>query len=246
MDEGGKPNPDEGARGRRPMARRLVVAVMIGLALMALWQMATWPRVGALMRHDPETTAFIDRHRARTGAAPDWRVVPYEGIARSLKRAVVASEDMGFFDHRGFALDEIEAALRDTLEDGKPLRGASTITQQLAKNLYLSPSRHPWRKAKEAVITVQLERALDKRRILELYLNVAQFGPGIFGAEAAAQRYFGRPAAQLDSQQAAALAAGLPNPDRWHPGATSERYQRRVRRIAARVRQAAWLDRVIP
>jgi monofunctional biosynthetic peptidoglycan transglycosylase len=124
-------------------------------------------------------------------------------------------------------------------------RGASTITQQLAKNLWLSRSRSPWRKAKEAALTWQLERGLDKRRILELYLNVAEFGPGVYGAGAAAQRYFGKPAAELGPDEAAQLAAALPNPAAWHPGASSAAYRRRVATIRERTARAAFLSRWI-
>src|SRR5438034_9445974 len=109
-------------------------------------------------------------------------------------------------------------AMTEALEERKLPRGASTITQQLAKNLWLSPSRSPLRKVKEGVLTWQLERALSKRRIFELYLNVAQFGPGVYGAEAAARRYFRKPAAELTADEAADLAAGLPRPRAWHPG----------------------------
>ena len=124
-------------------------------------------------------------------------------------------------------------------------RGASTITQQVAKNLWLSPSYNPLRKLKEALLTRQLERALSKRRILEIYLNVAEFGPGVYGAEAAAQRYFGVAAAGLDEPQAAQLAAGLPRPSSWHPGSSSRAYANRTRRILGRMARAQWLWKAI-
>ena len=127
------------------------------------------------------------------------------------------AEDINFFTHHGFDLGEIGKVVDAAMADGELQRGASTLTQQLAKNLWLSPSRNPLRKVKEAILTWQLERTLPKRRILELYLNVAEFGPGIFGAEAAARRYFGKPAAALDAAESAQLAASLPNPRRWHP-----------------------------
>lgn len=245
-DAAERPDHEVVGRPKASWRRRTLLAVALALVAFAGYQLATWPDIAALADRDPETTAFIARHRARTGTAPAWRPVPYAQISRPLKRAVVAAEDIGFFDHGGFAVAEIEAALRATFEHGKPLRGASTLSQQLVKNLYLSPSRNPWRKVKEALLTFQLERRLSKQRILDLYLDVAQFGPGIFGAEAAARHYFGTSAANLDSRQAAALAAGLPNPDNWHPGSTAKRYRRQVERIAARVSQAAWLDKVIP
>ena len=124
-------------------------------------------------------------------------------------------------------------------------RGASTLTQQLAKNLWLSPSRNPLRKREEVVLTRQLEKHLDKRRILELYLNVVEFGPGVFGAEAAARHYFGKSARDLTEHEAAQLAGGLSRPSRWHPGSTSQAYARHVERIEGRMQKAEFLRRVV-
>jgi monofunctional glycosyltransferase len=206
--------------------------------------------VAALARDNPRTTAFIERHVARERRAGrsdrvEWGWVPYAAISPHLKRAVLVAEDIEFFDHRGFAPTEVRSALRDAWEERELPRGASTITQQVAKNLWLSPSRNPARKLKEALLTRQLERALPKRRILELYLDVAEFGPGVFGAEAAARRYFGKPAAALDEAEAARLAAGLSRPSRWHPGVRSRGYEGRVASIRRRMDRAAWLWRVI-
>jgi monofunctional biosynthetic peptidoglycan transglycosylase len=170
-----------------------------------------------------------------------WTWTPYSAISPALKRAVLVAEDIGFFSHRGFALDEIHSALEDALRDRELPRGASTLTQQLAKNLWLSPSRNPLRKAREAVLTWQLERALSKRRILELYLNVAELGPGVYGVGAASQRYFGKAAADLDEHEAAQLAAALPNPAAWHPGVGSAAYLRHVAAIERRMARAAFL-----
>jgi monofunctional biosynthetic peptidoglycan transglycosylase len=127
----------------------------------------------------------------------------------------------------------------------RPPRGASTLTQQLAKNLWLSPSRNPWRKAKEALLTWQLERRLAKRRILELYLNVVEFGPGVYGAEAAARHYFDKSAAELSEVEAAQLAAALPRPRAWRPGSDSAVYRRRVASVERRMVKAVWLWREI-
>ena len=160
------------------------------------------------------------------------------------KKAVVAAEDMSFFSHHGFDTHELRIAAREAFQ-GKRVRGASTITQQLAKNLWLSPSRSPLRKAREIVLTWQLERHLTKQRILELYLNVAQFGPGVFGVEAAAHAYFDGPAVALDRNQAAQLAAGLSRPSTWHPGVESRGYARTVSRVRERVAKCGWLDRLL-
>jgi monofunctional glycosyltransferase len=210
----------------------------------------TWPRVDVLATRPPRTTAFMERYRAEQRAAGrdgrvQWTWVPYAAISDHVKRAVVVAEDIKFFAHGGVDLDEVEDALERAVERKTLPRGASTITQQLAKNLWLTPSRSPLRKAREAILAWQLERTLTKRRILELYLNVAEFGPGIYGVEATARRYFGKTAAELGPLEAAQLAASLPNPRAWHPGATSRSYQAQVARILRRMERAAWLDRLL-
>ncbi|HEY2992007.1 MAG TPA: biosynthetic peptidoglycan transglycosylase, partial [Methylomirabilota bacterium] len=124
-------------------------------------------------------------------------------------------------------------------------RGASTISQQLVKNLWLSPSRDPLRKTREAILTWQLERTLGKRRILELYLNVVEFGPGVWGVESASRRYFGKPAADLGDDEAALLAAALPSPAAWHPGSSSAAYRRHVEAVRRRMDKAQFLRRLI-
>ena len=220
---------------------------ILPLALIGGWivfELATWPDVAALASRNPASSAFIDRDRER-GVEPEWRWVPYSAISAQLKRAALVAEDIEFFSHDGFSRTEIDIAMRKALEDRELPRGASTITQQVAKNLWLSPSRNPLRKAKEALLTKQLEKELPKRRILEIYLNIAEFGPGVYGAEAAARRYFGVPAAALDSHQAASLVAGLSRPATWHPGVSTRGYQRRVASIQARMAKASWLAREV-
>jgi len=191
----------------------------------------------------------MDAHRAaRRDSGEDdrvaWEWVPWDRISVHLKRAAISAEDMEFFSHHGFSTSEMEAALREALEGGR-VRGASTITQQLAKNLWLTPSRNPWRKLKEALLTRSLERHLSKRRILELYLNVVEFGPGIYGAEAAARHYFGEPAAALTEHQAAELAAALPRPSTWHPGVTTGGYLGYVATVEERMARATFLWRAL-
>jgi monofunctional biosynthetic peptidoglycan transglycosylase len=235
------------------IARRVVgvLAVTVAIGTVILMYVAvTWPDVRALARENPTTTAFIERYRARQRAAGrstavEWRWATTTEISAHLKRAVVAAEDLEFFSHDGFSTSEIRAALRDAWNDREAPRGASTITQQLAKNLWLSPSRNPLRKLKEAVLTRQLERHLSKRRILEIYLNVVEFGPGVYGAAAAAQRYFGKPAANLEEHEAAQLAAGLPRPASWHPGVESSYYRDYVEEIERRMAIADFLWRHI-
>jgi monofunctional biosynthetic peptidoglycan transglycosylase len=143
----------------------------------------------------------------------EW--VPYEKISVHLKRAVIAAEDDGFIEHDGFDWEGIQRALEKNERKGRAVAGGSTITQQLAKNLFLSPSRSYLRKAQEAVITVMIEAVWSKRRILEVYLNVVEWGNGIFGCEAAARRYYGIPASRVGPDQAARLAVMLPNPRRY-------------------------------
>jgi monofunctional biosynthetic peptidoglycan transglycosylase len=209
-----------------------------------------WPRVGELATRAPRTTAFIERYRAAERAAGRegrvaWSWVRYDAISPDVKRAVLVAEDINFFSHRGFEMDEARRAVSRALEEGELPRGASTITQQLAKNLWLSPSRNPVRKLREAILTWQLERALGKRRILELYLNVVELGPGVYGVEAAARRYFAKAAAALGPAEAAQLAASLPRPARWHPGSRSAAYQAQVERILQRMDRAEFLRRQI-
>lgn len=227
-----------------------VVAVALAMLTCGTYEFITWPDVGELRDHNPETTAFIAGYRerqARLGRPVylEWYWVPYDSISPHLKRAVVAAEDLEFFSHHGFSYTEIKEAVRDAIARERELRGASTITQQLAKNLWLSRSRNPLRKVKEAILTYQLERQLTKKRILGLYLNVVEFGPGIYGAEAAARNYFAKCAAELSEDEAAQLAAALPRPSRWHPGSESDSYWDYVAEIRQRMDRAAFLWRRI-
>jgi monofunctional biosynthetic peptidoglycan transglycosylase len=233
-------------RRRRPRLRTLLLLPCLVLLALIAWEASTWPDVAGLAHRDPSTTAFIERYRARQRAAGrDDRVqrvwAAYPDIAPSLKRAVLVAEDINFFSHRGFETGEIKRAVTKALDEGEIPRGASTITQQLAKNLWLSPSRNPLRKLEEAIQTWRLERTLSKRRILELYLNVVELGPGIYGAEAASRHYFGKPAAALGDDEAAELAASLPSPATWHPGSTRAGYRRHVETVRRRMARATFL-----
>ncbi|UCD24745.1 MAG: monofunctional biosynthetic peptidoglycan transglycosylase [Gemmatimonadota bacterium] len=208
----------------------------------------SWPDVAALARENPSTTAFITRYESGASSNPElpklqWHWVDYSDISIHVKRAVVVAEDIEFFTHTGFSTSEIRAAIQEALEEGGGLRGASTITQQLAKNLWLSPLRSPLRKFKEAILTGQLEKSLDKHRILEIYLNVVEFGPGVYGIGAAADHFFGKPASDLTEHQAALLAASLPRPSSWHPGVDDPYYRRYVEDILGRMERAEFLWR---
>jgi monofunctional biosynthetic peptidoglycan transglycosylase len=239
-------------RRRRGRSRWVLVlgALVLGLTGWVTWEAWHWPDVAVLARRNPGTTAFIDRYRAherQAGREPRvaWTWVPYAVISPNLKRAVLVAEDITFFSHRGFDPAEMRNAMDRAIEEHAPPRGASTITQQLAKNLWLSPSRNPVRKLEEGILTWQLERRLGKRRILELYLNVVEFGPGVYGAEAASRRYFGKPASELTEDEAAQLAASLPSPSVWHPGVTTRAYHRYVASIRHRMDRAEFLGRLI-
>jgi monofunctional biosynthetic peptidoglycan transglycosylase len=219
---------------------------LLALVLSAFGFWISLPDVRPLAGDNPTTTAFIARARAAAGGGQvDWHWVPYDQISPSLKRAVLVAEDISFFTHGGFSFPEIKDAVDQSLKEGVRLRGASTITQQLAKNLWLSPKRSLIRKLREAAITIELEHYLGKRRILELYLNVVQFGPGVFGADAAAERYFGKTALELTDHEAAELAAGLSRPSIWNPESTSASYRERVQLVEDRMAKAEFLWRQI-
>jgi monofunctional biosynthetic peptidoglycan transglycosylase len=195
------------------------VAWLAGAAAAALVGVHLWYAAHILWWRDHPVgeTSFMayrmDELRARNPKAQiRYTWVPYDRISGNLKRAMVAAEDAKFADHEGFDWDGIQNALEKNQRKGRVVAGGSTITQQLAKNLFLTPARSYVRKAEEAVITVMLEAMLGKRRILEIYLNVVEWGSGVFGAEAAARQYFGVSAAQLSAEQAARLAAMAPNP----------------------------------
>ena len=236
------------------MLRRLAwiaLALVAAAAFFAVYEVATWPDVAALARADPKSTAFIDRSRERERAAGRsgavaWTPVPLARVSPALRKAVVVGEDIDFFSHHGFALAEMKKAVAQAWAERELPRGASTITQQLAKNLWLSPSRNPWRKVKEALLTWDLERHLGKRRILELYLNVVELGPGVYGAEAASRHWFGKGAAALTAREAAQLAASLPKPSSWHPGSPGKAYQRRVEIVLGRMEKAGgWVGPLV-
>lgn len=227
--------PGRGARGAGGLL--LLAAVVAGTR-----QWSRLPDVSELAVGVPEQVASIERERAARGAGVAWRWIPLHEISPHLVRAVLVAEDINFFSHRGFSWSELRTAWREA-RAGARLRGASTITQQLAKIVYLSPERTVWRKLREAVLTVELERQLGKGRILELYLNLIDFGPGVFGAEAAARRYFQKPALFLTEDESARLAAGLSRPSQWNPAVTSPEYDDRVALILRRMTSAEFLWR---
>jgi monofunctional biosynthetic peptidoglycan transglycosylase len=223
----------------RKFLRWLSVVCAIGFLYVAYIYL-TLPDVRRLATENPQTTAFMElrkREAAESGKAFSIRKqwVPYSQISNNLRRAVLVAEDAAFFDHDGIDLKELRASLEANWEEGRFTRGASTITQQLAKNLYLSPSRNPVRKLKELLITRRLEAALTKRRILEIYLNVIEWGDGVFGAEAAARTYFGKQSSALTPDEAALLAGAIINPREHNPARPTVRLIRRQEIIARRM-----------
>lgn len=204
----------------RPAPKWLSRGLLGLFALLVLWQ--SWYLIWVVWWKffDPDMTAFMSQRleelqEQRPDAELRHEWVPYERISRQLKRAVVAAEDDKFIDHEGFDWEGMQKALEKNRRKGKVVAGGSTISQQLAKNLFLSAAKTPWRKAQEAIITVWLELLWDKRRILEVYLNSVEWGQGVFGAEAAARRYYKTNASSLSAEQSARLAVMLPAPRRY-------------------------------
>jgi monofunctional biosynthetic peptidoglycan transglycosylase len=216
-------------------------AAVLGVGFVsAAYVYLTLPDVRQLRAGNPSSTAFMEL-RARQAHAKgvpvtrDWRWVPYSRISANLKKAVITTEDGAFWQHEGIDYDELRNAVETNWERGEFARGASTITQQLAKNLYLSPSKNPIRKVKELLITRRLEVELSKQRILEIYLNSIEWGNGVWGAEAAARRYFRKSAAELSASESALLAGAIANPHIMDPGHPSARLRRRQLMIMRRM-----------
>ena len=219
--------------------RAFVVLLAAGFACGAYIYL-TLPDVRVLRTHNPQTTAFMElrARQAEDKGEPVRKIqrwAPYPRISQNLKRAVLVAEDSAFWQHEGIDFQQLRESMEVNLERMEFARGASTITQQLAKNLYLSPSKNPMRKIKEMLIARRLEAELSKQRILELYLNVIEWGNGIWGAEAAARSYFGKSAADLTASEAALLAASIPNTRILDPGHPSARLRRRQEMVLRRM-----------
>jgi monofunctional biosynthetic peptidoglycan transglycosylase len=225
------------------LKKLLVHGLLALLLVVVLYQLWIFLHICWWIDHNPSSTAFMDERLAilrqenpAAGLRHKW--VEYKQISTHLKRAVIAAEDARFMEHRGFDWDGIQQAYEKNIKKGRIVAGGSTISQQLAKNLFLSSRRTPWRKLQEGIITVMLERMMSKRRILEIYLNVIEWGNGVFGAEAASRRYYGVSARQLSPYQAARLAAMIPNPRYYDKHGTTRYLARRTATIQARMHQA--------
>jgi monofunctional biosynthetic peptidoglycan transglycosylase len=217
-------------------------ALLIFLGMFLAWQVWLFAHVLWWIDHNPASSAFmqagltrIQEKKPEAELHHQW--VPYDKISIHLKRAIVAAEDSKFLDHEGFDIEGIQKAMEKNIKKGKLVAGGSTISQQLAKNLFLSSKKSLVRKGEEALITMMIESTWSKRRILEVYLNIIEWGDGIYGAEAASRRYYKKSAASLTPGQAAALAAMVPNPRWYEDHRASTKFARRVGIISTRMYQ---------
>jgi monofunctional biosynthetic peptidoglycan transglycosylase len=224
------------------VVKRVLLFLLLALLAWIAWEVITFPDVAALKDNPPKTTAFMEQRRAKLRAEGkndqlEWTWVSYGRISPNLRRAVLVAEDDAFYEHGGVDVEAMKEAFERNWKRGKVTHGGSTITQQLAKNLYLSPSRNPIRKIREYFIARALEKHLTKKRILEIYLNVVEMGERVYGAEAAARHYFKHSASSLAPAEAALLAGCLPNPRLMTPGAPNKRLRYRQRMILSRMRR---------
>ncbi len=220
-------------------------AIVVGVSLLFFLQYLSLPNnsLQSLRKNNPKRTAMMDQREVEAassdkqfGIQQQW--VPISRISKNLINAVIVSEDGMFYEHDGVDWFELEESIIKNLEKGKAVRGGSTISQQLSKNLYLSTSKDPVRKLNELIITLRMERTLSKRRILEIYLNVIEWGNGVFGAEAASKYFFEKSASQLTREEAAQMAAVIPSPRKFQPNVMSRYVSRRssiiLNRMSAR------------
>lgn len=215
---------------------KLFISIIVLAIALYIGQYLVYPDVSKLKKENPKKTSFME-YRQR-----DWKEkgkkikirqiwVPLSQISPYLVKAVLIAEDDKFWHHEGFDFNAIEKAFEKNIKAGRFKVGGSTISQQLAKNLYLTPSKNPVRKLKEAILTWRIEKNLSKRRILELYLNIAEWGEGIFGIEAASRHYFGKSSSSLTPEEAGRLASVLPNPRKYNPAGASKYVENRSRII---------------
>ena len=229
------------------MKRLLAIGLLIFLTvgLYAAYVVVTMPDVEALKMKNPTMTAMIEQRAMEKNTTPKpirtW--ISYKNISPHLRNAVLIAEDSAFFQHSGYDLEQIKESAKRNWREKRFARGASTITQQLAKNLYLSTSKNPLRKIQEFVIAQEMEKELSKQRIFEIYLNVIEWGDAIYGIEPAAQRYFGKSASNLLPEEAAILAAMIPNPRRYTPSRNRRYLERRKGEILSRLSRYSYLQK---
>jgi monofunctional biosynthetic peptidoglycan transglycosylase len=224
---------------------RIIALILIAGAVYLAWIFLTVPDVASLAHTNPKTTALMEQRASEKNlkVQPLRTWVPYKKISIHLRNAVLVSEDSAFFQHSGFDWTQIKESAKRDWEEKRLVRGASTITQQLAKNLYLSTSRNPLRKVQEVFIARELEQHLSKERILEIYLNVIEWGDGIYGIDAASNRYFGKSPVDLHPEEAAVLAAMIPNPRRYTPRLNGAYLEKRKGEILDHMVQWHYLER---
>ena len=228
------------------MFKRILLGALVIVASWLAYEWMTWPDIARLATDAPRTTSFMEirREALRRDGKNDtllYTWVSYGSISPSLRRAVLVAEDDQFYEHDGVDMKAMQEAIRKDWAKKKISNGGSTITQQLAKNLYLSSSRNPFRKLKEYLLARSLEKHLTKKRILELYLNVVEMGERVYGAEAASRHYFNKAAADLSPRESALLAGSLPNPRIMNPAGPNKRLRARQRMILSRMRRWGYL-----
>ncbi len=234
---------------KRPVRYILYSALLVILSIFMLYIyiVLTLPDVRGLARHNPKSWAMLEMRKARTLAAgKKWRKrqywVRFADIPALLKKAVRITEDASFYQHRGIDTEEIINSFKKNWQSGRPVRGGSTITQQLAKNLYLSTEKSYWRKIKEYFIARELEKHLSKKRIFHIYLNIIELGPGIFGVEAAARYYFGRSVSSLSLEQIIRVTAVIPKPLKVRPDSKNRWLLWKCRWIVTKLRQYGYIS----
>lgn len=223
-------------KARRRKTLRWTFLIILAVLVLGISYSLIFPNISRLKKEAPQTTAFMKyrqemSRKAGKNLAIAYTWMPLDKISPYLVQAVVVSEDDKFWSHKGLDFKAIKTALEKDIRNKTWRYGGSTITQQLAKNLFLSPSKNPIRKLREVILTWRLESGLSKKRILELYLNVVEWGTGIFGAEAASRRYYGKPALALSPQEAAHLAVVLPSPRRYNPLSGTDYIEDRAREV---------------
>jgi monofunctional glycosyltransferase len=228
------------------LIKRVLLIILVVLLAWLAWEWFTFPDVAKLAKERPKTTAFMEQRKRVLRSegksdALEWKWVSYGQISPYLRRGVLVAEDNSFYEHEGVDVDAMKEAFERDWKRRRISHGGSTITQQLAKNLYLSPSRNPLRKVREYFIARSLEKHLTKKRILEIYLNVVEMGERVYGAEAAARHYFKKSASALSAREAALLAGCLPNPRIMNPGAPNKRLRSRQRMILSRMKRWGYL-----
>ncbi len=215
---------------------KFLISILFSAIVLCIGFYFVYPDVSKLKKKNPEKTSFMEYRQGewkkkgkKINISHRW--ISLSNISPYLIKAVTIAEDDKFWMHEGFDLEAIQKAIEKDIKHKKFKFGGSTISQQLAKNLYLTPSKNPVRKMKEAILTWRIEKSLSKKRILELYLNIAEWGEGIFGIEAASRHYFGKSASSLTPEESARLASALPNPRKYNPSGDSKYIENRSRII---------------